>query len=106
VTIQPAAEQRSELSPRRAREPWVRLVRLPEPRSGDRVLVNEVRLIISRAIAPPGLDTFSWVDPRLAKPRPGLNSDRCSAAGKVHVSRAATTGHCLLPVVQQVCYDR
>jgi hypothetical protein len=50
------------------REPWVSLIISAEPRSGDRELLQGA-LIILVSIAPPGLDTFSLVDPRLAKPR-------------------------------------
>src|SRR5580765_8154664 len=35
-------------------EPWVRLVRLAEPRSGDRELVNRIRLIASDRYRPSG----------------------------------------------------
>jgi len=39
-----------------------------------------MRLDRGLSVAPSGLDHFGWVDPGLAKLRPGLNSDRCSAA--------------------------
>ena len=60
-------------------EPWVRFVGFGEPRSGDRECVNKSRYRLI-AVAPSGLGTSRVVDPRLAKPRPRLNSDRCSAA--------------------------
>jgi hypothetical protein len=40
---------------------------------------KQVRLPVI-AVAPSGLDTPRVVDPRLAKPRLGLNYDRCYAA--------------------------
>jgi hypothetical protein len=87
--MHPAAEQRSELSPGRGfREPWVRLIRLAEPRSGDSELVNKVRLIIGVTVAPPGLDTFFRVDPRLAEPALGLTLTAAPQLGRqVYESR-------------------
>ena len=38
-------------------------------------------------VAPSGLDHLGGVDPRLAKPRLGLNSGRCSAACRIPFSR-------------------
>src|SRR5436190_1553858 len=47
--------------------------------SGDRDCANRVPLLSVIAVAPSGL-AYSVVDPGLAKPRRGLNSDRCYAA--------------------------
>jgi hypothetical protein len=78
--MKPAAEQRSELSPGRGfASPGVMADPHPEPRSGDRVA-----LMLdggSNSVAAPQLRLICLRrDPGLAKPRPGLSSDRCSAA--------------------------
>ena len=55
--LQRAAEQRSELSPGRGfASPGYCLVRLAEPRSGDRESVNKLGLITGKLCRPSGLD--------------------------------------------------
>ena len=54
--------------------------RMAEPRSGKSVKTGS-RLITNDRLSPlRGSITFRGVDPRLAKPRLGLNSGRCFAA--------------------------
>jgi hypothetical protein len=62
-------------------EPWVMVRWIVEPRSGDREFVNRSRLITSDHCRPFGARFLGVVNPRLAKPRLGLNSDRRYAAG-------------------------
>src|SRR6185503_13285515 len=64
VNLQGAAKQRSELSPRRGfASLGVRLVRLAEPRSGDRESVNKLEFVTGNCVAPSGLDHFRWFEP-------------------------------------------
>ena len=83
-----AAEQRSELSPRRG---FASLGSATSKRSSPEGAMRSsspgVPPITNHRCRPFGAQRFRGVDPRLAEPRLGLNSDRCSAALlNVHVS--------------------
>jgi len=79
VNIQRAAEQRSELRPGRGFASlglW--FVRFGSREAATEFITGSDLPVIP--VAPPGLDHLRGVDPRLAKPHLGLNSDRCYAA--------------------------
>src|SRR5215813_5928052 len=77
---QSAAEQRRQLSPGRGfASPGRPRQKILEPRSGERALNHRSAVTV---ISPPlrGSQNYCARNPRLAEPRLGLSSERCSAA--------------------------
>jgi|SRR5215831_20425455 len=88
---QPAAEQRTALSPRRVCEPWVNMHNHSELRSSDRILCKN--FFEMNSVAAPQLETGDGL-PQGSQTRLGLNAVRCSAAGCVlHWKTAAMGNH-------------